>query len=145
MEELKNFPVEMVNGSEGLLTVASGPVIIEGGKVLLVQHGEELWKFPGGTVRTNESFEQTAVREVKEEVGAQIELRGEPHIMLMQREKDGKTVTVILVHYFARLLSDVLEKGEGIDKMEWYPIDKLPADTQPNVKPVVQHFSRLSS
>lgn len=143
MKELKNFPVEIAGGAEGLLTIASGPVIIEEGKVLLVQHGEELWKFPGGTVRTNESIEQTAIREVKEEVGAEIELVGEPHIIVMQREKEGKTVTVVLVHYFAKRLNNVLEKGEGIDKMEWFPVGQLPVEAQPNVRPVVQHFSKF--
>ena len=145
MKELKNFPVEIAGGAEGLLTIASGPVIIENGRTLLVQHGEELWKFPGGTVRTNETFEQTAVREVKEEVGAEVELSGEPRIIVMQREKEGKIITVVLVHYFAKRLNDVLEKGEGINKMEWFPVDQLPTDAQPNVKPVVQHFAKLNS
>lgn len=47
-------------------------VIIElEGKVLLVKHsyGHQTWCFPGGGSKRGESFEDTAIREAKEEVG----------------------------------------------------------------------------
>ena len=54
--------------------VSCGGVVIHKGKVLLLyknQNGQYIgWVLPKGTVEPNESFKQTALREVKEEAGA---------------------------------------------------------------------------
>ena len=54
--------------------VSCGGVVIHKGKVLLLyknQNGKYIgWVLPKGTVEPNESFKQTALREVKEETGA---------------------------------------------------------------------------
>ena len=61
------------------IIIASGPVIVENNKVLLNQHGDTtFWKFCGGRV---ENFEtdliENAQREVKEEMGIDIEILDE--------------------------------------------------------------------
>lgn len=66
------------------IIIASGPVIVENNKVLLDQHGDTtFWKFCGGKV---EDFEtdliENARREVKEEMGIDIEILDEKPFLL---------------------------------------------------------------
>ena len=58
--------------------VVAGVVIKKDGKYLLLQEKQPkaygLWNFPAGKVDIGESFEQTAIREAKEESGYDVEL-----------------------------------------------------------------------
>ena len=57
------------------LIIASGPVIVERGKVLLDKHGKDkFWKFPGGIMKRGESAEQACKKRTKEEVGISIDI-----------------------------------------------------------------------
>lgn len=52
---------------------SAGAVVIDEGQCLLIRRGLE-WAFPKGHLERDESPEQAAVREVREETGVQIEL-----------------------------------------------------------------------
>lgn len=105
MIEFKKYPTISNDGKEGKLTIASGPVIIKDGKVLLDKHGEDnFWKFPGGKLLDTNSIFDNAIREVKEELNVNVELMGEPFILTVEREKDGVRESVILIHYLANYL-----------------------------------------
>ena len=58
------------------IIIASGPVIVENGKVLLNKHGEDgFWKFCGCRVEDyTTNLVENARREVKEEMGFDIEI-----------------------------------------------------------------------
>jgi 8-oxo-dGTP pyrophosphatase MutT (NUDIX family) len=58
------------------IIIASGPVIVEDGKVLLNKHGDtEFWKFCGGRVEDFDlDLQEAARREVEEEMGIDIEV-----------------------------------------------------------------------
>ena len=86
MAELKRFPSMDQQGKSALLTIASGPVIIRDGKVLLDKHGDDpFWKFPGVQVRDDESLHQAAIREADEQSALTVELHGEPISLSFQR------------------------------------------------------------
>jgi ADP-ribose pyrophosphatase YjhB (NUDIX family) len=133
------------------ILIASGPVIVENNptpqgsgtsKVLLNKHGDTpFWKFCGGRV---ENFEtnliDNAKREVKEEMGIEIEiLNQEPFITFTRKEKDGEMIDIILVHFLAKRIGEV-KPGKDIDKWDWIDIDNLPADLGPNILPALNHF-----
>jgi len=57
------------------ITIASGPVIIERGCVLLDKHGKDkFWKFPGGRMKKGETTEQACKKRVKEELGINVQM-----------------------------------------------------------------------
>lgn len=88
------------------IVVASGPVIIEKGKLLAsLDNKDDFYKIPGGRVKDSDStLEQTCIREAKEEINADIEILNPLHPMLLQKNpKTGKKQTIVLIHYLARI------------------------------------------
>ena len=140
MIEFKYLKIFNPQGEEELITIASGPVIIQDNQVLLDKHDDDFWKFPGGKVLSNESFEQTAIREVKEELNVDVELKSEPYIIILNREVGDKKETLILIHYLAEIINGEPQAGRDITEFEWHDIDNLPSNCAENIKPVVDFF-----
>lgn len=120
--------------------IASGPVIIEKNKVLLNKHGDDkFWKFPGGRIddvdfgKNQDVLEKTCKREVKEEMGIEIEIIRPLKPILIK--KDESTL-VILIHYLADRVGEI-KPGNDILESEWFDIDNLPNDCAPNIQPVI--------
>ncbi len=124
------------------IIIASGPVIVENNKVLLNQHGDTtFWKFCGGRV---EDFQtdliENARREVKEEMGIEIEILDEkPFLLHTKKETLEENLDVILVHFLAKRIGKITP-GEDIRKWDWLDIDNLPEDLAPNILPTLKHF-----
>lgn len=84
------------------------------------------WAIPGGFVKTNESLDDAAKRELAEETGVsdvyleQLYTFGNP-----KRDPRGRVVSVA---YFALVESEKVKLKAGSDakKAEWYPVEKLP-------------------
>lgn len=53
-------------------------VIVEapGGEILLQRRDDDLWALPGGTVQLGEGIEETALSDVREQTGFEIQLAG---------------------------------------------------------------------
>lgn len=144
MATFKSHPAISQDGKPLSVTIASGPVIIKDGQVLLDKHGDdEFWKFPGGKVYDNESFQQTAIREAREELGIDVVLSGDPCVLHFERLKNGIKEQVILLHYLASFSGHVTP-GRDVREWAWHSISNLPKDCAPNIKPVVHHFTRQS-
>ena len=101
-------------------------------QVLLVRRGNEpfkgMWALPGGFVHMEESLEEAAARELKEETGVQdayleqLYTYGDP-----QRDPRGRVVTVA---YFALIPSDAtvrLEGAAGVTQARWFPVEEIPS------------------
>lgn len=125
------------------IIIASGPVIVENNKILLNKHGDDnFWKFCGGRVEEGEiNLKEAAKREVKEEMGIDIEiLDKEPFFFYTEKEVDGEYVSVILVHFLAKRVGEI-KPGEDISEWRWIEIDDLDKeDLAPNIKPVLSYF-----
>jgi ADP-ribose pyrophosphatase YjhB (NUDIX family) len=123
------------------IIIASGPVIVEDGKVMLNQHGDtDFWKFCGGRVRENENLAKVAKRRVKEEMGIEIELLDEnPFITYAKKETPEGVFDVILVHYLAKRIGEI-NPGEEIREWNWFDIENLPKNLAPNILPVLKYF-----
>ena len=127
-----------MNGPSFIL--AAGPVIVEGGKVLLVKHGDDsFWKFPGGKLEdTDADLEAVARREAAEELGIEIVLEASLKPVLVRR--DGTIVA--LIHFFAHRRGEI-RPGPHIRAWDWFPIDGLPHDAAPNIAPVIADYIAL--
>lgn len=133
--------------------IASGPVIIEKGKVLLNRHGEDdkakiYWKFVGGRVKNfdfsneTQSLEKAYQREVKEEMGIKVKdlVAIKP---MMIKHPDKKNTVVILIHYLAKRIGKI-KPGKDIEEYKWWNIHALPKNCAPNIKPVIEEYKKLN-
>lgn len=121
--------------------IASGPVIIENGQILLNRekkpHGSNLFMLPGGMV---ENFliplEETCRREVKEELGIDIEIIRPLRTLIVKRPgtEDG---LAILAHYLAKRIGEI-KPGAGTIEWGWFDINNLPDNCAPSVKEIVK-------
>jgi 8-oxo-dGTP diphosphatase len=119
------------------IILASGPVIIENDKVLLNKHGDDnFWKFVGGKAEQFDiSLEEVAKREVKEEMGLEVELiRPLKPMMIEMPDK-----VVILIHYLAKRKGEI-KPGADIIAWDWFDVHNLPEDSAPNIGPVIEEY-----
>lgn len=128
------------------IIIASGPVIVENNKVLLNKHGEDnFWKFCGGRVDENETnLMEAAKREVKEEMGIEIEiLDNNPYLLYVEKEVEVKLVSVILAHFLAKRVGEI-KPGDDIKEWCWLDINDLNDENlAPNIKPTLKYFGFL--
>ncbi|PIR04268.1 MAG: hypothetical protein COV59_02050 [Candidatus Magasanikbacteria bacterium CG11_big_fil_rev_8_21_14_0_20_39_34] len=123
--------------------IASGPVIIENGKVLLNKEmketGETPWLFPGGEVEDFDlSLEDACRREVKEEMGIDVEILSAIKPMIIQRPEYPDKL-VILIHYLAKRIGEI-SPGENIVQWDWFDIYNLPENCAQNVTEVIHEY-----
>lgn len=98
-------------------------------KVLLIQRGNEpykgCWAFPGGFMNMEETAEECAVRELKEETGLTVNrIRQIGAYSKVDRDPRGRTVSIA---YLA--IVDAPTAVSGMDdaaKAAWFPLSSLP-------------------
>lgn len=106
-------------------------IITRGSKpeVLLIQRGDDpykgQWAFPGGFMEMDETIEQCAVRELKEETGLDLSVFHQiGAYSKVDRDPRGRTVTVA---YLAIIDSTVEVRGQDdAAKAQWWPLASLP-------------------
>ncbi len=101
-------------------------------QVLLIQRAHEpfagMWALPGGFVHVDESLEEAALRELKEETGLEGEFYLEQLYTYGEPQRDPRE-RVVTVAYFALIPSDQpLHGGASSDAAaaRWFPVDALP-------------------
>jgi ADP-ribose pyrophosphatase YjhB (NUDIX family) len=109
-----------------MTNVAVSIAVIRDGKILLTKREDfEIWCLPGGIVDDNESLAEAAVREIREETGAEVELTSlvgiysrlggirDEHAVVFQGTQTGGELKV--------------QNGETID-VAYFPFDHLPEE-----------------
>jgi NAD+ diphosphatase len=103
-------------------------VIIENksGQILLIRRARDpkkgLWDVPGGFVETTETFEHSVVREAREELGVEVQMRDIVGIYNNRYLYMGINEWTIGVIVTAQILSGELKAGD--DASSWEFIDK---------------------
>jgi mutator protein MutT len=77
-DELRPAPDSAIRHSSSVVEVSAG-LIFRSGKLLITQrhagaHLGGLWEFPGGKREEGETFEECLVRELREELGIEVEV-----------------------------------------------------------------------
>ncbi len=98
-------------------------------KVLLIQRGGEpfkgCWAFPGGFMEMDETTEQCAKRELKEETGLVLtDLHQIGAYSKVDRDPRGRTITVAYLAVIDEPLSVIGQDDAA--KAEWFSINNLP-------------------
>lgn len=101
-----------------------GCIIIKNRKVLLVyEKNRNFWGFPKGHMEEGENEIQTALREVKEEVGLEVEIDEEKRYTLNYIIRDEIDKTTVL--YIARPKSEeVIMQESEIENIKWCDFDE---------------------
>jgi len=119
------------DGKDSLRHVVVDVLVIDGNKILLVKRTGKLletgkWALPGGFLDRDETCEQGAKREVKEETGYEILI-----IKLMRvvdnpdrPKEDRQNVSFV---YLAKPTEKTGVADQESSEMKWFDLDKLPA------------------
>lgn len=98
-------------------------------KVLLIQRGNEpykgYWAFPGGFMNMEETAEECAVRELKEETGLTVkQIQQIGAYSKVDRDPRGRTVSIA---YLAIVDAPIAVSGmDDAAKAAWFPLSSLP-------------------
>jgi 8-oxo-dGTP pyrophosphatase MutT (NUDIX family) len=127
--------------------------------ILLIRKSDEdpdhpgRWEVPGGRMEFGEDVEAHLQREVREEVGLEIEAGRPFHIWQwrLHRTVNGEPVDIQVVAV-ARLCTPLSfeistenrVEGDFLDEVEWVPLDRVQGYTFiANMQPVVESFLQL--
>jgi 8-oxo-dGTP pyrophosphatase MutT (NUDIX family) len=122
-------------GKETLILPGAAGAITHNGKILLVRHNLlKKWQIPGGTQEIGESIQQTAEREIKEELG--LDLTAGSLISIYSHPKwtielpNGDKIQQ-LTFFFAMEgeISTVSIQASEIHAYQFFAPDEIPEDT----------------
>lgn len=109
--------------------IASGPVIIEDGKLLVNKDDkDDFYKLPGGTIEEGvESLEEACHRETKEENNGLIKiLKPLSPMILWKNPQTKEPMCIVLIHYKAKLLNKKYIKPiPPIKEVRWLSISDI--------------------
>ncbi|MBN2183878.1 MAG: NUDIX hydrolase [Candidatus Krumholzibacteriota bacterium] len=108
---------------------AAGVLILdEYGQILLVKRAFEpyrgRWVIPSGYIEYDEEIRATAVRELKEETGLDVEIEGIHAIESCFDDPRGNT---ILVLFKGKISGGTLKAGDDAGDAGFFPLDDLPS------------------
>ena len=106
---------------------SAGGVVLRGEKVAVVTPRRGVLALPKGHPDGDETLEQAATREVREETGLVAEPRGElgevRYWYTFRGERVLKSVTFFLFEY---LSGSVEDHDDEVESAEWIPLDRAP-------------------
>jgi ADP-ribose pyrophosphatase YjhB (NUDIX family) len=113
-----------------------GCVVIEDGKVLLIQQRNGHWGFPKGHVEADETERNAAIRETKEETNIEVEI--EDGRIYTENYITDKGNYKEVIYYTAKKLGGEVRKQESeIRDVKWFPLnealDRLTYDNTRNL------------
>ena len=98
-------------------------VINDRKQVLLVHHNAGHWDFPKGHIEEGETEIQTAIREVKEETGIEVQIDGDYRYVTSYSPK--KDVIKEVVYFLAKNNNeDKKPQIEEVSEVKWFSFDE---------------------
>ena len=127
--------------------IASGPVIVRDGKVLLNRQirgnnvPSPFFMFPGGKISSmDEDPREACIREAKEEMGIDIKIL-RPLETLIVKRPDAPGEYAILISYLADFEGEPNPPEDVTIDWIWAPIDDLPKNCTENVFEVLNRYN----
>jgi ADP-ribose pyrophosphatase YjhB (NUDIX family) len=116
--------------------IASGPIIIESKKMLVVLDKKDPFlKFPGGSLFVGKTLKETCILETKREIKCDIEiLRELESLLLWKKPHTGEKIPVVLIHWLAKIKKDQKPReGVGTKRIIWIDSKYKGYELAPNV------------
>ena len=108
-------------------TPAVGVVVLQDHSVLMVKRKFEPragdWNLPAGFMELNESPQETAIREAKEETNLDVKLGS---FIGAWTAKDDPRNQVLVLFYHGEIISGKLQAGDDASEAQFFPLDNLP-------------------
>jgi len=123
------------------LTVVAAVIRDELNRVLLARRPDDrhmggLWEFPGGKIDPGEAPGEALVRELREELGLEIEI-GRPITFAVHEEPE---LRILLLFYESDITRGEPQGREG-QAVAWVPVSDLPSyPTPPADTELIQHL-----
>jgi len=136
-------------GPRPLLLCGANAILVDGhGRVLLHHRTDnDTWSLPGGATELGERLEETAVREVREEVGLtchKLTLFGVysgPE--LYYRYPHGDEVYNVTISYLCRDFSGEIKVDPAEGKAAaFFAVENIPSKISPPIRPVIEDYCR---
>lgn len=114
----------------------------EQGQVWLQKHrfwSHYPWGLPGGHVNRREAPHQAAIREIKEELGADLAI-----MQLLDIQLSDTNQRTTIAYYLGQFTSPLgqLDQNEILEAA-YFDLDQLPIDTLPAHRQIIQHYYQL--
>lgn len=109
------------------MKVISGCIILKDNKILMVKEANPVcygkWNFPAGIVDEGEKIQEAAHREILEETGCKVELKGV--LPIVSVEAPGGE-THVLIRFVAEILDEniIFDKAEILDA-KWFEFNDV--------------------
>lgn len=129
--------------------------ILDNDKLLMIQKSDKdivnpnKWEVPGGKLEFGETIDEALLREVKEEVGIDIEI-GEPFDIWQWQFSNGEDdIQIVAVARFCKaitknLTSQYQVSSDNIAKMEWVSLDEvLNCEIISNARPTFEKYIKI--
>lgn len=131
--------------ANSLVPAASAVVVDDEGRILVARRRDnDLWTIPGGAMEPGETIAQTAVREVKEETGIDVEVVGLVGLYSDPRHvveySDGEVRQQFSICFACRPTSAVTAPSDETSEIRYVEPDELHAlDIHPSIRLRIQH------
>ncbi len=101
-----------------------GVIIIQNKKILLIQQRQGFYGFPKGHIKKNETEEETALRECKEETNLDVKII--PGYRYTIQYMINNEISKEVIYFLAKPLNNQIKRQESeILDIEWIDIDKV--------------------
>ena len=129
-----------------LVPAASAVITDAEGRLLLAKRTDNaLWTIPGGTMKPGETIADTAVREVKEETGLDVEVvslvgiySNPDHVV---EYSDGEVRQQFSVCFACRYLGGELATSDETSEVGYFSSDEVAdMDIHPSIRLRIQHY-----